>query len=71
MRVGEAWVFPVGIKDAVWFAFRNENINVYQMSSATDALNYVKAPTDRVYEFDPSGELIEKKKKTKTAVIVP
>lgn len=56
IRFGEAWVFPVGLSDAVWFVTRNEYIGVHQLSSLSQALDALKDhPSERVFEFDNSG----------------
>lgn len=64
LRVGEAWVFPVGLKDALWFVYRNPNIAVYQDSSLRSAFNVVTAgsPTEKVFVFQDDGRAIEKPK---------
>lgn len=62
IKHGNAWVFPVGLKDAVWFVFRNENIDVYQLSSVDQGLNLIKNPrNEKVFEFSDSGAIIERK----------
>lgn len=64
---GNAWVFPVGLKDAVWFVFRNDNIAIFQYSSLSQALNAVQDPnTDKVFEFQSDGSLLEKKPQVTT-----
>lgn len=70
IRVGDAWVFPVGLKDAVWFVFRNDQINVTQSSSLEDALDTVRnIRSDKVFEFDKSGSVVERKKEKNINVI--
>ena len=39
IRNGEAWVFPVGLSDAVWHATRGKNITVRQVVSVDEACN--------------------------------
>lgn len=63
IRNGQAWIFPVGLSDAMWFAFRNEQISVYQMPSVNQAFQSVVDPmTDKVFEFESSGAVLEKYK---------
>jgi hypothetical protein len=63
IRNGEAWVFPVGLNDAVWFAFRSPKISVYQWSTVGDALSRVKDPIhEKVFLFDDQGAVKEQKK---------
>ncbi|MEK7543841.1 MAG: hypothetical protein AAB557_03170 [Patescibacteria group bacterium] len=64
IRLGEAWVFPVGIPDALWLVFRNPTIRVFSwptVSAAFDAVDY-ESRNQKVFEFDPSGKLIEHRK---------
>ena len=64
IRVGEAWVFPVGLPDALWLVFRNPNIRVFSwptVVAAFDAVDY-DAKNQKVFEFVSSGELIERRK---------
>lgn len=64
IRFAEAWVFPVGIPDALWLVFRNPNIRVFSwpsVSAAFDAVDY-DAKNQKVFEFDPAGRLIERRK---------
>lgn len=66
IRVGEAWVFPVGLKDALWFSFQNPDMRVYQWGSAQEALNAVDgSDNQKVFVFDESGKIIERKKKVR------
>jgi len=63
IRVGEAWVFPVGIPDALWFIFRNPNIKVYTWPSLTQAFSAVThdSKTQKVLVFDGDGSVTEAK----------
>ena len=58
IRHGEAWVFPVGIEDALWFTFRNNNITVNARESLIPALNYAltATTTTRVLQFNKEGD---------------
>lgn len=63
IRVGEAWVFPVGLTDALWLIFRNPDIHVYQSGSVKQSLDGVDGSENKkVFEFDQSGNLIERKR---------
>ncbi len=64
IRVGEAWVFPVGIPDALWFIFRNPTIKVYKWQSLEQAFNAVSygSRTQKVFVFDDTGKVTEMKK---------
>jgi len=58
IRHGEAWVFPVGIEDALWLTFRNNNIAVNSRESLIPALNYALTATTktRVLQFNKEGD---------------
>ncbi len=57
IRHNDAWVFPVGISDALWFVFRNPDIKVYTHASLEEALSAVSygSTTQKVFVFDPDG----------------
>lgn len=62
IRNKEAWIFPVGLPDAVWLVFRNNNVKVYQMQSVDQAFKTMGTSHGLVFKFDDSGSLIEMKK---------
>lgn len=63
IRYGEAWVFPVGLNDAVWFVFRNKNIDIFQVESLSQAYSAVQDPIhEKIFEFNDRGEIIEREK---------
>ena len=69
IRNEEAWVFPVGLSDAVWFVSRNQYISVYQVQSLSEALNAIVDPiNEKVFEFEGDGGVIERKKVFKTPI---
>lgn len=56
IRYGEAWVFPVGLEDALWFTFRDDKISVSTRESLIPALEYAAKSTDvRVFQFGEAG----------------
>jgi hypothetical protein len=59
IRRGEAWVFPVGIPDALWLLFRNPQTKVYTWSTLDGALQAVGYDSvyQYVFEFDENGRL--------------
>ncbi|MBI3985205.1 MAG: O-antigen ligase family protein [Candidatus Levybacteria bacterium] len=60
LRVGDAWVFPVGISDAVWFAFQNKDAKVYLHPNVDTALQSAGLSlTNRVFVFNEDGSLRE------------
>ncbi len=64
IRYGEAWIFPVGIPESLWFVFRNPNIKVYTWPTLEQAFSVVTSDskTQRVFLFDADGKVTEKKK---------
>jgi hypothetical protein len=66
IRTGEAWVFPTGMQDALWFIFKNPNISLHQYASVEEALQDVNnIRNEKVFLFDGSGTVTEQKKKRK------
>lgn len=57
IRHRDAWVFPVGITDALWFSFHNSAIRVNSMSSVESALDAVTygSPLQNIFVFDSDG----------------
>lgn len=63
IRHGEAWIFPVGLSDALWFVFQHKNIDVYQLPSIDQAFNSIKGlENEKIFKFNDSGAVIEQKK---------
>lgn len=63
IRTGEAWIFPVGLDDALWFAFQNENLTVYTVPTLEMALDAGESSISaRVFEFDKDGNVAEVEK---------
>jgi hypothetical protein len=58
-KVGEAWVFPVGIEDALWFAFKNPNVTVTKETQVTPQLQEQISKTFKVFEFNDDGTVNE------------
>ena len=59
IRYGEAWVFPVGLEDAMWFVFQKENVKVKQMSTVEESLEEVRTAPGKIFEFTPQGDIEE------------
>jgi hypothetical protein len=60
IKVGDAWVFPVGLSDAVWFAVKSDKAVVHMDSDVNTALNQVGASlTDKIFVFNDDGSLKE------------
>lgn len=59
VKLEEAWVFPVGLNDAIWFAFRETPVQVRQTSSLEEAFSIRKeSPSGIVFEFLPDGSVV-------------
>ncbi len=60
IKNNSAWVLPVGLEDAVWFAFKNENIRVHQIESVEEVgYETLNAKDKWVFEFQSDGSLKE------------
>lgn len=63
VKEGNAWVFPVGITDALWFVFQNPNINIHQYQNIDEALNSAADNrNEKVLLFKDSGRVVEIKR---------
>jgi len=70
IKNGEAWVWPVGLKDALWLAFKNPNLAVYVSSDTNSALNQLTVSTNaHVFRFDKDGN-VEEISRTKKGQII-
>lgn len=60
IRYGDAWIFPSGLNDVLWFVFHNQNLSVFQLSSAADAPRVKSISFDQeALRFDQGGNLVE------------
>ncbi len=60
IRYGEAWIFPVGLEDAVWFNFRNDKLLINSKDSLATALDRaINSPGVRVFQVDNEGKFKE------------
>lgn len=63
IRFERAWVFPVGLSDAMWFVYRDKTLRIYFISDTRNALSQAeKQPNSHVfvYENDALKEVILK-----------
>ena len=59
-KIGDAWIFPVGIQDAVWLAFRNDNAKFIFHTDKKSALDSAGLYRSRpVFVFMPDGSVKE------------
>jgi hypothetical protein len=60
IRIGEAWIFPVGLSDAVWFAFENKQIRTYTPASLDLAFDRKgDSKNTHIFRFDANGDIEE------------
>ena len=58
VKSGNAWILPVGLSDAVWFAFKSDTINVISVPTVGDVPQDVYSSlTKWAFEFQPDGSL--------------
>ncbi len=58
LKVGQAWVFPVGLEDAVWFAFRNDSIRIFKHADLKTAIEEAGlSKTNYVFKFIEDGSI--------------
>jgi len=57
IRKAEAWIFPVGLEDGVWFIYRDDSIKVYKISSIEEGKNFAKQKNNFVFAFDKDGNI--------------
>jgi hypothetical protein len=60
IRQGEAWVWPVGLSDALWLTFKNPQISVSTASDINTALDKRAISSNvHVFKFDSEGGVDE------------
>ncbi|MBI5613808.1 O-antigen ligase family protein [Candidatus Gottesmanbacteria bacterium] len=62
IRHGGAWVFPVGMPDALWLLYRNPKLRIFAWPSLSQAFDAVMAGSDtqKVFEFEEKGSVVER-----------
>ncbi len=63
IRHKDAWVFPVGLTDAAWLVFRNDNVKIYQVNTVSDAFYALGNFEGHVLKFENDGSFVEMKKR--------
>ncbi len=59
-KVGDAWVFPVGLQDAVWLVTKNDKAQIHIDPDVNTALVQVGASRkDKIFVFNDDGSLKE------------
>ncbi len=60
IRNGEAWIFPVGLPDAIWLTVKNNNLSIFQYSNLQQALDQAGSSSNaKVLRFDGDGNVTE------------
>ncbi|PIR79690.1 MAG: hypothetical protein COU25_03985 [Candidatus Levybacteria bacterium CG10_big_fil_rev_8_21_14_0_10_35_13] len=60
IKFGGAWIFPVGLQDAVWFAFKNDNAKVFQHGNLKEAMLEAGPELSHpVFKFNSDGSVAE------------
>lgn len=60
IKYGQAWVFPVGLSDAVWFSFKNKDAKIYLHQDVDSALASTTLSINRkVFKFNDDGSIID------------
>ncbi len=71
---GQAWVFPVGLPDAVWFAFKNDDAKIFIHSDEKSAIEAAGTSLAHpVFRFTDGGnvEEVDRKIKPTSDLIMP
>lgn len=57
---GQAWVFPVGFKDALWFSLKNKDFTVDMMPDLPTAVDTAKnIENAEIFQLDQNGNIVK------------
>lgn len=60
IRYASAWVFPVGLQDALWFSFRDTKLTVTSTGDEEQARSKARSnPAVKVFKFLQDGSIVE------------
>lgn len=63
IKYGDAWVFPVGLDDAVWFSFENKNISIFKHPDINSAISATNVSlVNKVLLFNEDGSITDYQK---------
>lgn len=63
IKYGQAWVFPVGLSDAVWFSFKNKDTKIYLHQDIDSVLAGTTLSINRrVFKFNDDGSITDVQK---------
>lgn len=59
IRKAQAWIFPVGLSDGIWFIYRDPTIRIYEINSLKTGKAIVsqKQKNNFVFAFDRNGNI--------------
>lgn len=58
IKFGDAWIFPVGLSDALYLTFRNNDLRVFQQATVEDARGTIgPSKNNRIFEFQSDGSI--------------
>jgi len=62
IRIGQAWIFPVGLDDGIWFIYRDDTIKIHKLGGLEEA-KMIKRINNKnyVFYFDKNGIISEVK----------
>lgn len=58
IKIAQAWVFPVGLEDGIWFVYREKKINIYKPKTLEEAQALSAATPlslDYIFVFNKNG----------------
>ena len=65
IKIGQAWMFPVGLQDGMWFIYRDDSIKAYKLNSLTSGEAIPAKNADKsanfVFAFDKYRNIYELK----------
>lgn len=60
IKFGDAWIFPVGLDDALYLSFRNNELKIFKHATVEEARGVITpALQNRIFEFQPDGSIKE------------
>lgn len=60
VKYGNAWIFPTGLKDSLWFIYQQNNPHIYQIKNLDEAKKLIlknKTKDNYIFEFEKDGIL--------------
>ncbi len=60
VKYGNAWIFPTGLKDSLWFIYQGNNPRIYQVNNVDEAKKLIlknKTKNNYIFEFEKDGIL--------------